>query len=215
MDDLHRKRIRIKTSIPEKEISIVTCCHGRISPYWFGLWAKTALLTGRQNMSQGQYFTHLACSLHHCERVFFWAVYNNTCALYFPQINGNARGATQDGCHRQLNLSTAEQRYIGRDQDDRSIHWDNLRLVVFSVALLVVLVGLNQGKSNIEHLLLEMYLLFIHPSEIQGVFCISIKYITVWLVGKGKREEKSSNWLPGDHFLNRVQEADWRAGQPT
>lgn len=62
-------------------------------------------------MSEGQYFIHLACSLHHCERVFFWAVYNNTCALYFPQINGNVRRATQDGCHRQVNLSTAEQKH--------------------------------------------------------------------------------------------------------
>lgn len=91
------------------------CYHERISPYWFRLWAKAALLTGRQNVLRGQYFTRLACSLYHWGRVFFWAVYNNTCALYFPQINGNARwegggGSKQDGCHRQVNLSTAEQR---------------------------------------------------------------------------------------------------------
>lgn len=73
-------------------------------------------------MSEGQYFIHLACSLHHCERVFFWAVYNNTCALYFPQINGNARGATQDGCHGQVNLSTAEQRHADQDKGEQPIH---------------------------------------------------------------------------------------------
>lgn len=92
------------------------CYHEKISPYWSRLWAKAALLTGRRNMSEGQYFIHLACSLHHCERVFFWAVYNNTCALYFLQINGNARGATQDGCHGQVNLSTAEQRHTDQRQ---------------------------------------------------------------------------------------------------
>lgn len=74
----------------ETRNNIVMCYEG-ISPYWFKLWAKAALLTGRQNVLRGQYFTHLACSLYHCEGVFFWAVYNNTCALYFPQINGNAR----------------------------------------------------------------------------------------------------------------------------
>lgn len=47
---------------------------------------------------------------------FSWAVYNNTCALYFPQINGNVKGATQDGCHRQVNLSTAEQRRTGQGE---------------------------------------------------------------------------------------------------
>lgn len=47
---------------------------------------------------------------------FSWAVYNNTCALYFPQINGNVKGATQDGCHRQVNLSTAEQRHAGQGE---------------------------------------------------------------------------------------------------
>lgn len=98
----------------ETRNNIVMCYEG-ISPYWFKLWAKAALLTGRQNVLRGQYFTHLACSLYHCEGVFFWAVYNNTCALYFPQINGNARvgGGKQDGCHGQVNLSTAEQRQEG------------------------------------------------------------------------------------------------------
>lgn len=114
------------------------CYHEKISPYWFRLWAKAALLTGRQNMSWGQYFIHLACSLHHCERVFFWAVYNNTCALYFPQINDNVRGeGTQDGCHRQVNLSTAEQKHAGQNREDQAIHWDELRPVVFSMAMLI------------------------------------------------------------------------------
>lgn len=96
--------------------NIIMCYHEKISPYWSRLWEKAAVLTGRQNMLEGQCFIHLTCSLHHCERVLFWAVYNNTCALYFPQINGNAREATQDGCHRQVNLSTAEQRHTDQDR---------------------------------------------------------------------------------------------------
>lgn len=120
--------------------NIVMCYHEKISPYWSRLWAKAALLTGRQNMSEGQYFIHLACSLHHCERVFFWAVYNNTCALYFPQINGNARGATQDGCHGQVNLSTAEQRHTDQDKIDQPIYWDEPKLVVYWIGLLIITV---------------------------------------------------------------------------
>lgn len=112
------------------------CYHEKISPYWSRLWAKAALLTGRQNMSEGQYFIHLACSLHHCERVFFWAVYNNTCALYFLQINGNARGATQDGCHGQVNLSTAEQRHTDQDRGDQPIYCDEPKLAPICCALL-------------------------------------------------------------------------------
>lgn len=117
--------------------NIVMCYDEKISPYRFGLWAKAALLTGRQNVSQGQYFIHLASSLHHCERVFFWAVYNNTCALYFPQINGNARGAAQDGCHRQVNLSTAEQRPTGQDKGDQPIRWDEPRRVALLIGPLI------------------------------------------------------------------------------
>lgn len=121
----------------EKETrdSVVMCYHEKISPYWFRLWAKAALLTGRQNMLRGQYFIHLACSLHHCERVFFWAVYNNTCALYFPQINGNARGgprkmdATGRLTYRLLNRDTQ-----AATSEKLPIRWDELRPVVFSIA---------------------------------------------------------------------------------
>lgn len=33
-------------------------------------------------------------------------------------------GATQDGCHRRVNLSTAEQRHIDRDRGDQPTYWD-------------------------------------------------------------------------------------------
>lgn len=153
MDDLNRQRVELELQYEKKTTdNIVMCYHEKISPYWSALWAKAALLTGRRNMSEGQYFIHLACSLHHCERLFFWAVYNNTCALYFPQINGNARGATQDGCQGQVNLSTAEQRHTDRDNRNRTIHW-TWAVAVFELHWLVtsnfLMFGLR-GSSSVN-----------------------------------------------------------------
>lgn len=161
-------------------------------------------------MSRGQYFIHLACSLHHGERVFFWAVYNNTCALYFPQINGNARGATQDGCHWQVNLSTAEQRGTQAETRETSpIHWDEPRLVVFWIGLLI-------APICCVLLCLTTLLFFKDLSTASSsFFCpfVCVEYVIVCLAQGGKGEgEKSGNGLPGDHFLETVQEADGRAG---
>lgn len=36
------------------------------------------------------------------------------------------KGATQDGCRRQVNLSTAEQRHVGQDEAEGPFHSDEL-----------------------------------------------------------------------------------------
>lgn len=100
--------------------NIVMCYHEKMSPYWSRLWVKAALLTGRQNMSWRQYFIHLACSLHHHEPVFSWAVYNNTRALYFPQINGNVRG----GPHKMDARSRLTYRLLKRDTQTKTMETD-------------------------------------------------------------------------------------------
>lgn len=128
------------------------CYHlKRISPYWSRLWAKAALLTGKQNMLERQYFIHLACSLHHCETVFFWAVYNNTCALYFLRSMVMCGGATQDGCQGQVKLSTAQQRHTDQDNEDQSIHCDEPELAMFWISSLIGPICCSSTKLDFSH----------------------------------------------------------------
>lgn len=195
------------------------CYHEKISPYWSGLRAKAALLTGRQNMSQGQYFIHLACSLHHCERVFFWAVYNNTCALYFPQINGNARGATQDGCHRQVNLSTAEQRHTGQDRGGPAQRSTEASCVLNRPTYCTHLLYLIMPTKlwTISNTSFTFMVFSIHLLHILSFFII--KYIILWLVGEVNREAKKWQWaawwpLPGDNTGGRREGRVAHTGGP-